>query len=119
MYALLGIDAILRIAAAMVFLFVMVPYLGGVGRFVIPSVERGTRAGGVPPTASWNPPHPGPSLNARDDIHRVSGLQRFWLSFATGTVALTLLGQLLTLVNAYASLTLLLACGALIVIARG
>ena len=34
---------------------------------VIPSVERGTRAGGVPATVSWNPAHPGPSLDARDD----------------------------------------------------
>ena len=35
---------------------------------VIPSVERGTRVGGVPTYGGWNPARPGPSLDARDDI---------------------------------------------------
>src|SRR5213593_3336237 len=34
---------------------------------VIPSVERGTWVGGVPTQVRWNPAHPGPSLDARDD----------------------------------------------------
>src|SRR4051794_9326016 len=34
---------------------------------VIPSVERGTWVGGVPPYVCWNPARPGPSLDARDD----------------------------------------------------
>src|SRR5258706_1035507 len=47
--------------------------MGGFGRargkpkLVIPSVERGTRVGGVPTNGSWNPARPGPSLDARDD----------------------------------------------------
>src|SRR5205807_3697150 len=64
MYFLMGIDTIIRIAAAMAMLFVAVPAL---------ALRR--------PAA-------------------VDRLQWFWLCFAAGTVALTLLGQLLTLVNA-------------------
>src|SRR5258706_1603940 len=41
--------------------------IGEVVALVIPSVERGTWAGGVPPTVSRNPTRPGPSLDARDD----------------------------------------------------
>src|SRR3954464_8388899 len=58
---------------------------------VIPSVERGTRVGGVPPYVCWNPSHPGPSLDARDDIRetchrvdldRIPRLQQVrWLAF--------------------------------------
>ena len=43
---------------------------------VIPSVERGTWAGGVPPTLCWNPARPGPSLDARDD----NGVERLVVS---------------------------------------
>src|SRR5258706_14753948 len=34
---------------------------------VILSVERRTWVGGVPTYVGWNPTHPGPSLDARDD----------------------------------------------------
>ncbi len=55
---------------------------------VIPSVERGTWAGGVPATVSWNPSRPGPSLDARDDKRYLAlGLSATfllrWLPLAT------------------------------------
>ncbi|HVR37697.1 MAG TPA: hypothetical protein VMU84_01275 [Thermoanaerobaculia bacterium] len=76
MYALLGIDTVIRIVLAMLFLFVFVPWLA-FGRRV-----------------------------------------PFWISFAAGTIFLTLIGQLLTLVNAYSTFTLLLVLTAFVVIVR-
>lgn len=82
MYALLGIDAVLRITVALVLLFVVVPRL---------------------------------ARRRPDDLDRV---EWFWWCFACGVTALTLAGQLFTLLNIYSTLTLLLAIAALVLAVR-
>ena len=82
MYALLGIDAVLRITAALLLLFVAVPRL------------------------------------ARRRPEELDGMQWFWWCAAAMTVGLTIAGQLLTLLNVFNTLTLLLLLGTLIVVVR-
>lgn len=82
MYALLGIDTVLRITAALVVLFVAVPAM------------------------------------ARKRPASFDRLQWFWWCLAAGITGLTLVGQLLTLVNAFSAPTLLLVIAALIVLTR-
>ncbi len=82
MYALLGIDAVLRITAALVVLFVAVPAL------------------------------------ARRRPASLDRLQWFWWCLAAGITALTLLGQLATLVNALSAPTLILVIAVVIVLVR-
>jgi hypothetical protein len=82
MYALLGIDAVLRITAALLFLFVAVPAL------------------------------------ARRRPAELNRMEWFWWCSAAGVTAITMAGQLLTLLNVFSGATLLLAIGALIVIVR-
>lgn len=82
MYTLLGIDTVLRIAAALVLLFVVVPRL------------------------------------ARKRPAELDRMEWFWWCLAAGTTALTIAGQLFTLLNIYSTLTLLLAIAALILAVR-
>ena len=82
MYALLGIDAVLRITAALLLLFVGVPAL------------------------------------ARRRPEALDGLQWFWWCAAAMTVGLTIAGQLLTLLNLFDTLTLLLLLATLVVFVR-
>lgn len=82
MYTLLGIDAVLRITAALVVLFIVVPRL------------------------------------ARRRPAELDRLEWFWWCFAAGVTLLTLAGQLLTLLNIYSSLTLVLAIAALVLAVR-
>ncbi len=82
MYALLGIDAVLRITAALLLLFVGVPAL------------------------------------ARRRPEAFDRMQWFWWCAAAMTVGLTITGQLLTLLNLFDTLTLLLLLGALVVFVR-
>ena len=95
MYALLAIDSTLRIAFAMVVLFVVVP------RLARPRVRQ---------APSPVPPPPGQA--------GAPVLHSFWFDLAWGIVILTIAGQLLTLVNLYALPTLLLLCAFVILIAR-
>ncbi len=82
MYTLLGIDAVLRITAALVLLFLVVPRL------------------------------------ARKRPAELDRLEWFWWCLAAGITLLTLGGQLLTLLNIYSSLTLVLAIAALVLAVR-
>src|SRR5687767_10862392 len=82
MYALLGIDAVLRITAALLFLFVAVPAL------------------------------------ARRRPAELDRMEWFWWCSAAAMVALTIAGQLLTLLNIFSAATLLLIIGVLIVLVR-
>lgn len=82
MYALLGIDAVLRITFALVLLFIVVPRL------------------------------------ARKKPAELDALEWFWWCFAAGVTALTLAGQLFTLLNIYSTITLLLAIAALVLLVR-
>ena len=82
MYTLLGIDAILRITAALLLLFVAVPAL------------------------------------ARRRPAGLDAMQWFWWSAAAMIVGLTIAGQLLTLLNIFNVLTLLLVLGSTIVSVR-
>ena len=82
MYTLLGIDAILRITAALLLLFV-----------------------GLPALARRKP----------DPFDR---MEWFWWSAAAMVTGLTIAGQLLTLLNIFNTLTLLVLLGALIVLVR-
>jgi hypothetical protein len=82
MYILLGIDAILRITAALLLLFVGVPAL------------------------------------ARRRPAELDGMQWFWWCAAAMIVGLTIAGQLLTLLNIFSVLTLLLLLGGTIVVVR-
>lgn len=82
MYALLGIDAVLRITAAVLFLFVAVPAL------------------------------------ARRRPEGLDRLQWFWWCAAGGMVALTIAGQLLTLLKVFSAVTLLVLIAVLIVTVR-
>ena len=82
MYTLLGIDAVLRITAALLLLFVGVPAL------------------------------------ARRRPEALDAMQWFWWCAAAMMVGLTIAGQLLTLLNIFNTLTLLLVLGALVVIVR-
>ncbi|HEX8153383.1 MAG TPA: hypothetical protein VF698_09675, partial [Thermoanaerobaculia bacterium] len=75
-------DALLRIVAAMVVLFVVVPAL------------------------------------ARRRPAAFDRMEWFWWCLAAGVTALTLLGQLLTLLNAFSAATLLVAIAALILVTR-
>jgi hypothetical protein len=82
MYALLGIDAVLRITVALLLLFVAVPAM------------------------------------ARRRPEAFDRMQWFWWCAAATTVGLTIAGQLLTLLNIFGTLTLLLLLGALVVFVR-
>lgn len=82
MYTLLGIDAVLRITAALLFLFVAVPRM------------------------------------ARRRPEELDCLQWFWWCLAAGITLLTLAGQLLTLLNLFNAVTLLLAIAALVLAVR-
>ncbi len=82
MYTLLGIDAVLRITAALLLLFMAVPRL------------------------------------ARRRPAELDRMEWFWWCFAAGVTALTLAGQLFTLLNIYSTLTLLLAIAALVLVVR-
>src|SRR5215213_1653405 len=82
MYALLGIDTVLRIAAALLFLFAGVPAL------------------------------------ARRRPAELDRMEWFWWCSAAAVIALTIVGQLLTLLNVFTAATLLLVIGVLIVIVR-
>ena len=82
MYVLLGLDAVLRITAALLFLFVAVPAL------------------------------------ARRRPAELDPMQWFWWCAAAGITALTILGQILTLLNVFSAATLLLAIAVVIVVVR-
>jgi len=82
MYWLLGIDTVLRITAALLFLFVLVPWL------------------------AWRRP----ASFAR--------LEWFWWCLGVGLIALTLIGQLLTLFNIASSATYVLLIVATIIVFR-
>ncbi len=82
MYALLGIDAVLRITAALLFLFVAVPAM------------------------------------ARRRPAELDRMQWFWWCSAATVIGVTILGQMLTLLNVFSAATLLLAIGVLIVFVR-
>ncbi|HEX9984851.1 MAG TPA: hypothetical protein VGF69_16440 [Thermoanaerobaculia bacterium] len=82
MYALLVTDALIRIALAVVVLFVGVPAL------------------------------------ARRRPAALDRLEWFWWCFAAGVIGLTLVGQLLTLLNVFSAVTLLVAIVATIVFTR-
>src|SRR5688500_7689341 len=82
MYALLGIDSVLRITAALLFLFLGVPAL------------------------------------ARRRPAELDRMEWFWWCSAATVIGLTILGQLLTLLNIFSAATLLVAAGTLIVVVR-
>ncbi|HVE71899.1 MAG TPA: hypothetical protein VNI54_11060 [Thermoanaerobaculia bacterium] len=82
MYTLLGIDAVLRITAALLLLFVGVPAL------------------------------------ARRKPEALDRMEWFWWCAAAMIAGLTIAGQLLTLLNIFDTLTLLLVFGAVIVLVR-
>ena len=82
MYTLLGIDAVLRITAALLLLFVAVPAL------------------------------------ARPRPKALDRLEWFWWCAAAGITLLTLIGQILTLVNAFSALTLSAVIAALVLLVR-
>ena len=82
MYALMGIDAVLRITAALLALFVGVPAL------------------------------------ARKKPEALDRRQWFWWCLAAGITLLTLVGQLLTLIKAFSTMTLLLAIAVLVIAVR-
>lgn len=82
MYALLGIDTVLRITAALLFLCVAVPAL------------------------------------ARRRPAELDRMEWFWWCGAAAVTALTIAGQLLTLLNVFSGATLLILIGALIVVVR-
>ncbi|HEX8411465.1 MAG TPA: hypothetical protein VF883_21585 [Thermoanaerobaculia bacterium] len=82
MYALLGIDTVLRITGALLFLFLAVPAL------------------------------------ARKRPAALDRMQWFWWSAAAALVGVTVLGQLLMLLNVFSSATLLLVIAALVITVR-
>jgi len=82
MYVLLGIDTVLRIVAAMAFLFVAVPAM----------------------------------MRARP--RELDRMEWFWWCFAAGVTLLTLVGQALTLLNAYSAASLLLVIAAAVLVVR-
>ena len=82
MYALLGIDAVLRITAALLALFVGVPAL------------------------------------ARRRPEALDRMEWFWWCLAAGIAIITITGQLLTLVNAFSTITILLAMAVLVIAVR-
>jgi hypothetical protein len=82
MYVLLGIDTVLRIVAAMVFLFVAVPAM------------------------------------MRMRPRELDRMEWFWWCFAAGATLLTLVGQALTLLNAYSAASLLLIIAAAVLLVR-
>jgi len=82
MYALLGIDSVLRMTAALLFLFVAVPAL------------------------------------ARRRPAELDRMEWFWWCSAFAITALTIVGQILTLLNIFSAATLLLVIAVLIVLVR-
>ena len=82
MYVLLGLDTVLRITAAMAFLFVAVPAM------------------------------------MRPRPRELDRMQWFWWCLAAGVTLLTLLGQGLTLLNAYSTASLLLVIAVAVIVAR-
>ena len=95
MYWLLSFDALIRIALAMAFLFVVVPALA------LPRI--------------------GPGLRRRFDVRPTADytlMERLFWNLGVGITLLTIAGQLLTLASLFSLMTILLACLFIILLGR-